>query len=146
MSSRKRFESGFVGIKNARNNDTGIEEVYAGDGVNDPSGFLGIPGNKSGNKITGFEGLDQQNKGNSNDFASLDFGRNTEQKNNPLFQNNKPPTPQKRKPFVPPKPTEKPLTHLDKETVGKVVELKDKFQKLKDNTKEKERELAVLDK
>lgn len=46
---------------------------------------------------------------------------------------------------MPPKPAEKPLTHVDKETVGKVVELKDKYQKLKDHTKEKEKELAVLD-
>lgn len=46
---------------------------------------------------------------------------------------------------MPAKPVEKPLTHIDKDTVGKVVGLKEKYQKMRDRQKEKERQLHILD-
>ena len=51
MSSRKRFESGFIGEKRARGRDEGYDEVYAGD-LGDPSGFVGVQGARGGNNPT----------------------------------------------------------------------------------------------
>lgn len=142
MSSRKTrrgIETGFIGATRAQPED--VEEVHAGDfGDNFATGLDGFKGS-NGTHNSGFRGLANNSKGGSrgNDTAKITPVRDPP---HGLFQN-KPPTPRKRP--IMQKPVEKPLTHIDKQTVGKVVELKDKFQRLKDRTKEKERDLAVTD-
>jgi hypothetical protein len=143
MSSRRRgFESGFIGEKKPINNDD-YDEVFAGKAGKDPTGFEGIQRNKNGSSNTGFLGLDGDRRDDPNDYAALNFendrnGSSDFMRRMPEEQKNN------RKQFQSLKPAEKPLTHIDKDTVGKVVELKDKFQKMNDRTKDKERELQVL--
>lgn len=146
MSSRRRgYESGFIGQNNPNINDSGYDEVYAGDIGDNNAGFTGMANNNGNNHLSGFEGLNGNNRqpDNARDYVNLDSGKKEPQRHNQFPSRDFPPAP-KRNNTRRPKPVEKPLTHVDKDTVNKVVDLKDKFQKIKDRSKDKERELNVL--
>lgn len=146
MSSRRRgFESGFIGETKARMNDSGYDEVYAGEGGDNPTGFAGMHSARRNDHATGFEGLASDRRRGSSDFAPLNLGGPKQDRGNLDSFRRKDGSQSKRKPMQPSKPIEKPLTHVDKDTVNKVVDLKDKYQRMKDRTKEKEKELALLD-
>lgn len=73
MSSRRRgVESGFIGQNRNSLNDSGYDEVYAGDTGN-PSGFAGISNKKYGQSETGFAGM-AANKDSPNDIAQINYG------------------------------------------------------------------------
>jgi len=148
MSYRRRgeAESGFIGQRGyrGRRNSDEEDDVYARDigSHRDPSGFNGVAGSKYGKNVTGFEGL-AANNDDPQDYAQIRENNPREQsfneRYNPPFED--PP----KKEFKNFKRAEKPLTHVDRETVGKVVDLKDKYQKLKDRSNDKEKETKVLE-
>jgi hypothetical protein len=130
MSARRRVgaESGFIGDTKGRgrSGSDDYDQVNAG-GDNNASGFAGGQNSNFNNKNTGFEGLaSNQRDNNQRDGASNRNNGPREATFNDRFdqldnQNKRDPRSYK--------PVEKPLTHVDKETVGKVVDLKDKYQK-----------------
>lgn len=146
MSSRRRgFESGFIGETKTRINDSGYDEVYAGDVGDNPTGFAGMQSARRNDNATGFEGLASDRRRGSSDFAPINLGGPKQDKGSLDSFRKRDDNQSKRKPAPPSKPVEKPLTHVDKDTVSKVVDLKDKYQRMKDRTKEKEKDLALLD-
>lgn len=135
-------ESGFVGQKrSAGRGRSDLGSAFNGGG-NSRAGFLGARNSRPGRDETGFEGLQQQ-EDDPRDFAQIgnfqNYGKTLEPDQNPEFNN---PPQQKAQTF---KRVEKPLTHIDRDTVGKVVELKDKYQKLKDRSTDKQKEMKVID-
>lgn len=74
MSSRRRgVESGFIGQSRQNLNNSGYDEVYAGDRGNNPSGFAGMTNDRYNNNDTGFAGMAGNNHDND-DIAPINFG------------------------------------------------------------------------
>lgn len=130
MSFRRKqgAESGFIGDNKGRgrgDSDEYDQENVAGD--DNGSGFAGAQNSKFDNKNTGFEGLaSNQRDNNQRDYAPIGENGSRQATFNDRFDK---PDNQNKRNFQSNKPVEKPLTHVDKETVGKIVDLKDKYQK-----------------
>jgi len=143
MSFRRRgvAESGFIGARGARGrrDSDDYEDAYAPNASNG-SGFVGTRNKNYGRNETGFEGL-KGNQDDPNDMAPIGFNQD---RDDPLNRSPDPVMEASRKKEVKPfKRVEKPLTHVDRDTVGKVIDLKDKYQKIKDRSKDKDKELKV---
>lgn len=125
---KKGAESGFIGDNKGRGR--GDSDEYDQDNAADydnGSGFAGAQNQKFDNKNTGFEGLaSNQRDNNQRDFAPIGENGSRQPTFNDRFDK---PDNQNKRNFQNNKPVEKPLTHVDKETVGKIVDLKDKYQK-----------------
>ncbi len=143
MSSRRNPESGFIGQSRhrGRGRDDDDDNDFLPGNRNPNSGFVGASNSRPGRDETVFEGLEGRHD-NPNDFAPIGNDHNGRTMNNrggPIFED---PRKKKARTF---KNAEKPLTHVDRDTVGKVVELKDKYQKLKDRSSDKSKEMKLTD-